>query len=201
MAHLVIFLHGVGSSGADLIGLSRHWAEALPETAFAAPDGPDAFDMYAQASGRQWFSVKGVTAENRFSRIKAAREAFDATLRRVMAEHGIDDPAQVALVGFSQGSIMAFDAVASGRWPVAALVAYSGRFSTPDPLSPSDTPVLIVHGDQDEVIPCAEGLEAAQRLKAAGVSVDAHVLPGLAHGINAPGSRLGQDFLAAHLYR
>lgn len=199
MKHLVVFLHGVGSCGADMIGLGRHWAEALPDTAFAAPDGPDPFDMYAQASGRQWFSVKGVTAENRAQRIVEAREAFDATLQGVMAERGIDDPARVALVGFSQGSIMALDAVVSGRWPVAAVVAYSGRLSSPQPWTPAPTPIRLVHGDQDEVIPFDETLEAAERLLAAGLNADAHILSGLGHSINAPGSRLGRDFLAAAL--
>lgn len=196
MKTLVIFLHGVGSCGADMIGLGRHWADALPDTVFAAPDGPDPFDMYPQSSGRQWFSIKGVTVENRFARIEEARATFDATLERVMAEHTVIDRSKVALVGFSQGSIMAYDAVASGRWPVAALVAFSGRFSTADPLTPANVPVLIVHGDHDEVIPACEGLDAAERLKGAGLSVDAHVLPGLGHSINAPGSRLAKAFLA-----
>lgn len=199
MKNLVIFLHGVGSCGADMIGLGRHWAEALPDTDFAAPDGPDAFDMYAQASGRQWFSVKGVTAENRAARILEAREAFDATLRDAMAERGIDDVSRVALVGFSQGSIMALDAVVSGRWPVAAVVAYSGRLSSPQPWAPASVPVLIAHGDQDEVIPFSESLSAADALKAAGLNAEAHILPGLGHSINAPGSRLGAAFLARHL--
>jgi len=199
LKHLVIFLHGVGSCGADMIGLGRHWAEALPDTGFAAPDGPDPFDMYAQASGRQWFSVKGVTADNRAQRLVEAREAFDATLHAVMAERGIDDPARVALVGFSQGAIMALDAVVSGRWPVAAVVAYSGRLSSPLPWMPAPTPIRLVHGDQDEVIPFAETLEAAERLTAVGLSADAHILKGLGHSINAPGSRLGRDFLVAAL--
>ncbi|WP_255606698.1 alpha/beta hydrolase [Asticcacaulis sp. AND118] len=182
-----------------MIGLGRHWAEVLPDTAFAAPDGPDPFDMYAQASGRQWFSVKSVTVENRAQRLVEAREAFDATLRHIMTERGIDDPARVALVGFSQGSIMALDAVVSGRWPVAAVVAYSGRLSSPPPWAPASVPVLIVHGDQDEVIPFSESLDAAEKLKAAGLNVDAHILPGLSHSLNAPGSRLGSAFLARHL--
>ncbi|MDC7682243.1 dienelactone hydrolase family protein [Asticcacaulis sp. BYS171W] len=195
MKTLVIFLHGVGSEGAALIGLARHWAQTLPDAVFEAPDGPEPFDMSPHVSGHQWFSVKGVTAENRAARVAAARPAFDATITTLMAKHGIDDPAQVALVGFSQGSIMALDAIATGRWPVAAVVAFSGRLSTPDPLTPSPTPVLLIHGRDDDVIPYNETEGAAHRLSDAGLMVEAHILDGLTHSINASGSRLASAFL------
>lgn len=196
MKKLVIFLHGVGSEGASLIGLERHWAEGLPETVFEAPDGPEPFDMSPHVSGHQWFSVKGVTAENRAARIVAARPAFDATITALMAKHGIESATQVVLVGFSQGSSMALDAVATGRWPVAAVVAYSGRLSTSDPLMPSPTPVLLIHGRDDDVIPFNESEVAAHRLSDAGLTVEAHILDGLTHSINAEGSRRAQAFLA-----
>ncbi|WP_200862161.1 alpha/beta hydrolase [Asticcacaulis sp. YBE204] len=196
MKKLVIFLHGVGSEGAALIGLAKHWQAALPDTAFEAPDGPEPFDMSPHVSGHQWFSVRGVTADNRAERVAAARPAFDATIRTLMTKHGVDDPAQVALVGFSQGAIMALDAVAAGRWPVAAAVAFSGRLSTTDPLASSGTPVLLIHGRDDDVIPFGETEAAAQRLSAAGVAVEAHSLDGLGHSINAVGVRLGRDFLS-----
>ena len=108
-APLIILLHGVGASGASLAPLAEAMAPALPGVAFATPDGVEPFDM--GGPGRQWFSVKGVTAENRAARVAAARPAFDATLDRIIAEHGAR-PEHVALLGFSQGTIMSLDLLA-----------------------------------------------------------------------------------------
>jgi phospholipase/carboxylesterase len=115
---LVILLHGVGSNGADLLQLADSWRSELPETQFAAPDAPFPSDF---GTGRQWFSVTGVTAANRAGRVLAAREAFNRTLTEIVSAHGLGDRLErVVLVGFSQGSMMALDAPWSGNWPVAA---------------------------------------------------------------------------------
>lgn len=196
---LVILLHGVGSQGRDLAGLAAHWAKALPDVAFEAPDAPELF--HAGSAGRQWFSVDGVTDVNRPARIVAARVAFDRTLATVVAAHGLTQNIdRVALVGFSQGAIMALDAVASGRWPVGAVVALSGRLASPEPLSPATgTPVLLVHGSADPVIPAHCMDDAAQALGAAGMAVTARMLPGVGHTIDPQGAALAADFLAEHL--
>lgn len=127
---LVILLHGVGSRGADLAQLANLWTEQLPDTAFAAPDAHFAFDQ--GGFGRQWFSVRGVTAANRPARVADARAAFDATVTAAIAEAGLAGrPERIAFVGFSQGAIMALDALASGRWPLGAVVAFAGRLAAP----------------------------------------------------------------------
>lgn len=195
-APLVIFLHGVGSRGADLAPLAQLWQPLLPGARFVAPDAPFAFEAAPEA--RQWFSIAGVTDANRPDRVAAARPAFDALIGGLIAEHGLSDGLdRVALVGFSQGSIMALDACASGRWPVAGVVAFAGRLASPQPLSPSpDTRVLLVHGGGDPVIPAIESRRAQQTLSAAGVAVERHELPGLGHQLSIEGATLAGRFLA-----
>ncbi|PZU21884.1 MAG: phospholipase [Shinella sp.] len=192
--NLVIFLHGVGSSGANLAPLGNAWAAALPDTDFAAPDAPFASDM---GQGYQWFSVRGVTEENRPGRVLAAREGFDATLAAIIAAHGLTDRLdKVALVGFSQGSIMALDALVSGRWPVAGIVAFSGRLAAPEPFAPSTTTkALLVHGDADRIMAVGESVAAAEKLKALGMDATVSIEPGLGHAISQEGAERAAAFL------
>ncbi|MFC0686602.1 alpha/beta hydrolase [Novosphingobium clariflavum] len=196
---LVILLHGVGSNGADLAGLGQLWRQQLPEARFVSPDAPFAFD--GGGAGRQWFSLAGVTADNRPARVEAARAAFDGVIAPIVAAQGFEDRLdRVALVGFSQGTIMALDAVVSGRWPVAALLGYSGRLASPGPLEPSpQTRVALIHGGSDPVIPPAETTDAAARLSALGIAADSTILPGLGHTISREGAEIGAAFLAAAL--
>ena len=167
MTHLAILLHGVGAHGSSIAWMADHLP--LPGLAFAAPDAPFAFDQSPAGPARQWFSVTGVTAQNRAARVAAARAPFDAVLSETIAAHGLTgQPDRVALIGFSQGSIMALDAVATGRWSFGAVVAFSGRLATLPPLAPARTPVLIAHGRQDTVIPVTEAETAHAALTAAG---------------------------------
>lgn len=192
---LVIMLHGVGSNGDDLAGLGSHWAPALPGTAFASPDAPFNFP---HGAGYQWFSLDGVTEQNRPARVAAAREAFDQLLHGILEAHQMSGQLdRVVLVGFSQGSIMALDALVSGRWPVAGVVAFSGRLSSPEPFNlPQQTPVLLIHGHADTVIPWAESEAAALRLMAAGVQVKTRFEPDTGHTISGQGAKTAADFIA-----
>jgi phospholipase/carboxylesterase len=190
----VIFLHGVGSNGDDLAGLGPHWAPHLPGVTFAAPDAPFRFD---HGPGYQWFSLDGVTPQNRVDRLIAARSAFDDTLRGLLNAHQIDRPEKVLLVGFSQGAMMALDALASGRWSLAGVVAFSGRLATPEPLIPlRHTPVLLAHGRVDAVIPWEESESAALRLKAAGLPVETLFENGIGHTISGAGAQRAVSFIA-----
>lgn len=191
---LVILLHGVGARGENLAGLGPIWAGDLPDTTFVAPDAPFAFDQ--GGPGRQWFSIRGVTEANRGERIVAARPTFDAVIAGIIAEHGFGERLdRVALVGFSQGAIMALDALATARWPVAAVLAYSGRLATPEAPLPGKTPALLIHGDADMAIPHGESLSAAARLSAAGIDARAIIEPRHFHGISPDGAAAGLDFL------
>ncbi|MEB5706640.1 MULTISPECIES: prolyl oligopeptidase family serine peptidase [Pantoea] len=191
---LVIFLHGVGSNGDDLAPLGHHWATLLPDVIFAAPNAPERF---AAGFGWQWFSLTDVTPENRPGRVRAARAAFDATLNAIVAQHGFADRWQdVVLVGFSQGSIMALDALASGRYPLAGVVAFSGRLAVEGQLTPqAHVPALLIHGQADEVIPWQESESATTRLRAAGVPVDARFEPATGHTISGPGAMHAAAFI------
>jgi putative glutathione S-transferase len=200
---LVIFLHGIGSRGAELAPLAGKWSEALPRTAFEMPDAPARFPTGANGHqrGHQWFSVDGVSNENRAERVKAARPAFDAIIAAAMERHGLKNrPDRVALVGFSQGAIMALDAVGSGRWPFAAVVGFSGRLAV-DPVATAaaNSNVLLIHGGSDPVIPATESLRAEDLLTRAGIAASARVLAGLGHTISAKGAVWAEEFLRAVL--
>ena len=191
---LVILLHGVGANGSDLAPLSAALRNALPKTLFVAPDAPNLFD---RGPGHQWFSVVDVTATNRLQRVVGARASFDGTLADEIDRAGLASRlGRVALVGFSQGAIMALDAMATARWPVAGVVAFSGRLASPDPLTPAKgARALLLHGEDDPVIPAHETLGASARLSKAGVVVDCHVAPGLGHAISPEGVARARSFL------
>lgn len=192
---LIILLHGVGSNGADLAPLGRIWASTVPDAIFVAPDAPQRSSF---GTGYQWFSVAGVTEDNRPGRIAAARPAFDAVLQDIIDKNGFSGQLdRVVLVGFSQGTMMALDAVASGRWPVAGVVGFSGRLASPEPLTPaSSMRLLLIHGSVDPVILPIETTRAATRLEQFGFDVRAYIEPGVAHTISARGIGRAATFLA-----
>lgn len=192
---IVILLHGVGSNGDDLQPLAKSWAEAMPNTLFVSPDAPTHFD---QGVGYQWFSVSGVTVENRLRRVEAARQDFDAVIGAILAENAIDpNKDKVIFVGFSQGSIMALDALVSGRFPLAAVVAFSGRLASVEPFTPSlETKTLLIHGKFDPIIPWTESQSAEQRLKAMGIDVQLALEEGTPHTISPAGARSAARFIA-----
>jgi phospholipase/carboxylesterase len=192
---LVVLMHGVGSNARDLMPLADIWSENLPDVAFTSLDGTDPFD--GGFGGRQWFSLRDVAEANRTERVSAAypalRRMLDAELAHWQLAFG-----QLALVGFSQGSIMAMHHVATTDEGAAAVVAYSGRLATPV-AARNGTPLTLIHGEDDEVIPVRELETAADAFNNAGYDVDAYVIPGIGHTINADGVALGQEALARAL--
>ena len=190
---IVILLHGVGSNGADLRGLGDFWEAAMPDVTFVSPDAPHRCDM---GSGYQWFSVNGVTDENRASLIAEARESFDATLQKILRENQVTAGDQLILVGFSQGSIMSLDALVRNALPLAGVVAFSGRLASPEPFHPAaGVAALLIHGQSDPVIPWTESQHAQQVLEGLGVEVTAVFEPGVPHTISAEGVTLAADFI------
>ncbi|OON38005.1 phospholipase [Izhakiella australiensis] len=192
---LAILLHGFGSNGDDLAGLAARWAPDLPGVKFASPNAPERFP---HGAGYQWFALDGVTAENRPQRVADARASFDRILERILQQM-TDKLDKVVLVGFSQGAIMALDAVASGRWPVAGVVAFSGRLASTPPLKPAIAPLLLVHGMIDPVIPYAESERAAGQLRDLGYPVTTQFEPSTGHTISAAGARAAAGFIAERL--
>ena len=192
MRGLVILLHGVGSNGANMAALGEAMAPALPGIVFESPDGP-----HTSGRGREWFSVAGVTVDNRPERVLAARPSFDTVIDGLIQQHGFaGELDRVVFVGFSQGSIMALDALASGRWPIGAIVAFSGRLASPSPLSPSTvTSLLLVHGDSDPIMPVSEAARAADQLKPFGVTAQIAIEPGVGHQVSSHGLELAVAFI------
>lgn len=200
MKKLIVLLHGVGSRGADLQGLGKYWSQTLDDVIVATPDGPSRFDM---GPGFQWFSVNGITDDTRAARIADARNAFTATINGLLEKHGIQPGRdKLVLSGFSQGAIMSLDALVNGQWPLAAVVAFSGRLASAQPWQPvHHTPVLLVHGASDPVINWQESERAAAQLGAAGVDVDTYIEPGVPHTITANGAMKAANFLMPLLNR
>lgn len=192
--NLVVLLHGVGSRGSDLQAVAEHWQQAIPQASIVLPNGPSAFDM---GSGFQWFSVRGVTEENRPGRIQAARSAFDARLTELFRQHDINpDTDRVLLAGFSQGAIMAMDALIRGVWPLAGVVAFSGRLASPLPLQPlAHSAALLIHGKADAVIHWQESQKAAEALSAAGVQVELSLEENMPHTITLAGIKTASTFI------
>lgn len=196
---LVVLLHGVGSSGDDFRHLIHFWQQSLPGVTIVAPNGTGRFDM--GGPGFQWFSVNGVTESNRAGRIVQARSAFDAHLRAIFAEHAFDPASdKLILAGFSQGGIMALDALVSNRLPLAGVVAFSARLSSPEPFTPAqNVDALIIHGKADPVIPWHEGESAAARLTALGVNVESLFEAGIPHTLSQEGVQKAQQFIQQRL--
>lgn len=196
---LVVLLHGYGADGRDLIGLARALGGVLPTAAFVAPDAPEASAFNPR--GRQWFPIPGIdnapedVVARSFARSVGALEAFlDAEAERYRLA-----PAQVALIGFSQGTMMALHVALRRTEPVAAVVGYSGRLIAPERLAAEirvRPPVLLVHGDRDEMIPVQALHEAVDTLASAGVDVQWHVSTATGHGIDPEGLERGGWFLA-----
>jgi phospholipase/carboxylesterase len=190
---LVILLHGFGSNSSRLNPLRNAWSTLLPRTCFEVPNAP----FYTCAgSGYEWFSAN--SESSCADRIVAAREDFDLIIDDVIRTHHLTGRLdRVAFAGFSQGAIMALDAVVSGRWPIAAVVAFSGRLSSPLPLAPASmTQTMLIHGEADPVMPVIETIEAAKTLTRLGFKVNTHTLPDLGHAISSQGAKIAGSFLS-----
>lgn len=194
---LVIFLHGVGSNGQDLLSIGAYWQQKFPELKIASPNAPYSFMNSSEAF--QWFNIAGVTVDNRLQRIEQARPAFDQSIQAILEQHQLQDHLdQVVFCGFSQGTIMALDAVVSGRWNVAGVIGFSGRLATPIQAEASTaTKILLMHGQNDTVIPVTESMQAQQLLTEAGYDSTLYTFDGLGHSIHQAELTQAEHFFTA----
>jgi len=198
---LVVLLHGRGADGNDLIGLAPMFAAQLPDALFLAPDAPHPCE--GAPMGLQWFSLTDRSPENIAAGVRGAAPAIDAYLDHHLARHGLTD-GDLALFGFSQGCMMALHVGVRRAAAPAAVLGYSGMLAAADSLADEITarpPVLLVHGEADEIVPHGALAMAETALRDAGVAVEAVSRPGLGHGIDDDGVRrasalLGQVFAA-----
>jgi len=191
---LVVFLHGYGADGNDLIGLGREWARVLPNAAFVSPNAPEPCGMAPM--GRQWFNLTLRDPSEIGRGVAQASPILNAFLDAELERLRLPSRS-LALVGFSQGTMLAL-AVGLTRNPSpAAIVGYSGALAGVEslPEQGKGPAVLLVHGDMDEVIPVDAMLIAREQLAVAGLPVEWHVAQGIGHGIDGEGLRLGGAFL------
>jgi phospholipase/carboxylesterase len=192
---LVVLLHGLGSDGNDLISLAPYWRPLLPHARFVSPHAPFAFDM--APSGRQWFSLQDWTPKGMEQGARIAAPILEAFVNKEMQRDGLR-ARDVALVGFSQGTMMALFCAPRWAHAVAGVVGFSGAVLGAEHLARearSQPPVILIHGDQDDIVPISSMDTAMTALGDAGFSVRALRRPGLAHGIDAEGIRLAGEFL------
>jgi phospholipase/carboxylesterase len=198
---LVVFLHGYGADGNDLIGIGREWARSLPATAFVSPNAPELCP--GSPMGRQWFPLTMRDASEFARGVARARPALDAFLDAELKRHSLDETA-CALVGFSQGTMMALHVGPQRSERLAGILGFSGLLADPAALkieTAQKPPVLLVHGDRDDLIPVAALFQATQGLAAAAIPVEWHVSRGVPHGIGPDGTEIGLAFLKRVLPR
>lgn len=192
---LIVLLHGLGADGNDLIGLAPYWATLLPEAEFVSPNAPFPCDM--APFGRQWFSLQDRSPAAITAGVRATAPILDAFLDDALAARGLDG-SKLALVGFSQGTMMSLYVGLRRASAPAAIVGYSGALIGAESLAAeirAKPRVLLVHGDADELVP-VEALDlASAALAAVGVPVDKLRRPGLGHGLDDQGLQHGGQFL------
>jgi len=195
---VVVFLHGYGADGADLLGLADPLAEHLPNTTFVAPNAPEV--CATNPSGFQWFPIPWIDGSSEEAAESSMHQAvidLNAFLDDVLVDEGIEAD-QLVLFGFSQGTMMSLHVAPRREEPVAAVVGFSGRLLQPESLEDevvSRPPVLLIHGDQDDVVPPQSLPEAGNALTAVGFEVYAHVMRGTAHGIAPDGLSVALAFI------
>jgi len=180
---LVLLFHGVGSTASHLVPLGEAIAQGLPRAMVVSIDGPHASTL---GSGREWFSVLGVTEQNRPERIAKAMPLFVDAVARWQQATGLGPEATV-LVGFSQGAIMALESTQldPACVPASRVVALAGRFAEAVRRAPANLRFHFIHGEQDGVVPAQHSIAGADALRRLGAPVTLDLLPGLAHGIDA----------------
>ncbi|MAQ84680.1 MAG: phospholipase [Maritimibacter sp.] len=199
---VVVFLHGYGADGNDLLGLADPLAEHMPDTVFVAPDAPE--KCVNNPMGYQWFPIPwldGSSEAAAAASMAQSAEDLNAYLDKVIADEGIS-PAQLLLLGFSQGTMMSLHVAPRRDEAFAGVVGFSGRLLQPETLEAelkSKMPVLLIHGDQDEVVPPQSLNEAGNALQAAGFEVYAHVSKGTGHGIAPDGLSVALAFMRDRL--
>jgi phospholipase/carboxylesterase len=197
---LVVFLHGYGADGNDLIDLGQYWQSLLPDAEFISPHAPEPCAM--SPMGRQWFPLTMRDPHERWIGVNHAEASLQKFLDEQLNQRNLTNT-QLALVGFSQGTMMALHVGLRRKTAPAAIIGFSGLLVLPN-TSTMDTnalvkpPVLLIHGDQDEVIPMSALAMSQEALLKYGIPCQTHLSQGVGHGIDNQGLQLAGSFLAKH---
>jgi phospholipase/carboxylesterase len=195
--HLVVLCHGYGADGNDLIGLAPHWQQLLPTVAFAAPNAPER--CAGSPMGYQWFPISRLDPGEMAKGVESAAPVLNDFIDAELARLGLPGE-RLALVGFSQGTMLSLHVGLRRAAKPAAIVGYSGLLAgTPPQLGADAPPILLAHGDADPMIPADALFMSAGALGRAGASVQWHLSAGLGHSIDKTGLVLGGEFLAMAL--
>ena len=200
---LVVFLHGDGADGNDLIAIAKQWQNFLPDAAFVSPHAPE---PCAQApGGRQWFplNVLDPNPAEQWAGLNKAQPVLDAFLDAELKRYGLDDT-KLVLVGFSQGTMLALHAGLRRQHAPGGILGYSGLLVGPEHLSEAGAllpngkrpPILLIHGNQDELVPAEALFISAEELAKADIPCEWHLSTGLGHGIDGTGLAHGGLFTA-----
>lgn len=193
---LIVLLHGYGANGDDLIGLAPPLSQILPDAAFVSPNAP--YPCQGNPfGGFQWFDVWQGESEDRLAAVRQAETIVNRFVDKTLEERGLDD-SQLAFLGFSQGTMLSLQTALRREKPCAGVLGYSGRLENPELLSAeirSRTPVMLIHGEDDPMLEVGLMDSAAETLRANDVPVSTHRRPGLGHGIDPDGLKLGAAFL------
>jgi phospholipase/carboxylesterase len=193
--HLVILLHGYGADGNDLIGLAPVLAQSLPEAHFIAPHAPEPCEM--SPAGRQWFSLRDWSPKAMLHGAQTVAPVLDLFINLQLTRFHLKD-GHLALIGFSQGTMMALYAGLRRQEACAGIIGFSGSLIGENGIT-ARPPVCLVHGDHDNVVPFGAMTLAEAALRHEGVPVESHARPGLAHGIDMQGMEIGVRFLKGKL--
>jgi phospholipase/carboxylesterase len=191
----VILLHGYGADGNDLIGLAPYWARELPHVGFVSPNAP--FPCEMSPMGRQWFSLGDRSPESMLAGTRMAAQVIDGFIDEEMKRLDLT-PDKIALVGFSQGTMMSLFVGPRRAEAIAGIVGFSGRLIGPELMAEevkTKPPVTLIHGQADEMVPAAALGQAVSGLEAVGIEVASEMRPGLGHSIDEQGLKIGLEFL------
>lgn len=196
---IVVFLHGLGADGANMIDLADELAGEFPDTLFAAPNAPFACDMAPM--GYQWFSLRDWSEDAMLEGVQQAAPILNHYLDSLLAQHSLSAD-KLAVAGFSQGTMTALHTLPRRADAVAAIIGYSGAL-VGDYLLKSELqskpPVCLIHGNADMVVPFGAMAAAKAALESADIDVETHARPMLGHGIDFEGIEIAAAFLKSRL--